>query len=151
MAILIEANARFVAAVMVCAFVLTVIVAAQELTGKELCGRLTAEEVSAAVGVGRTAQAGDDRCTYAKSGSPAIRLVNSTSDTREEFIELVKTLKGTVQDGPGGSVISSVAFDLQNGKTSAAWFILGKSPVELEFDRGLEIDKARALVEAARR
>jgi hypothetical protein len=27
-------------------------------------------------------------------------------------------------------VISAVAFDLANGKTSAAWFLLNKTPVE---------------------
>ena len=145
------ARHRLYTAVVVCAAAFSVGTAARELTGKELCQRLTAEEVSKSVGAGRTAEAGDDRCTYVKAGSPAVRLVNSRSETREEFIELVKTLKGTVQDGPGGSVLSSVAADLKNGTVSAAWFVLDKTPVELEFDRGLEVDRARALVEAARR
>ena len=122
-----------------------------DLTGKELCQRLTADEVTAVVGARRTAEAGDERCTFVNPSSPAIRLINSPSDTREEFIELVQALKGTVQDGPGGSVLSSVAFDLKNGTISAAWFMLDKTPVELEFDRGIEREKARALVEAARR
>ena len=127
------------------------VAAAAELTGRELCQRLTAEEVSAIVGAGRTAKEGEGRCTYSAPSRPDVRLVNSSSDTRAEFLELVRMLKGTTQDGPGGSVISAVAFDQQNGKTSAAWFMLGQSPVELEFDRGLEIEGARALVEAARR
>ena len=132
-------------------FACTAALLAAELTGRELCQRLTAEEVSAIVGAGRTAKEGDGRCTYSAPSRPDVRLMNSTSDTRAEFLELVKMLKGSTADGPGGSVISAVAFDQQNGKTSGAWFMLGQTPVELEFDRGLEPDRARALVEAARR
>jgi hypothetical protein len=124
---------------------------AAELTGRQLCERLTAAEVSAIVGAGRTAKEGDGRCTYSAAGRPDVRLTNSTSETRAEFLELVKMLKGTTQDAPGGAVLSAVAFDQQNGKTSAAWFMLGASPVELEFDRGIEADRARALIDAARR
>jgi len=138
-------------AIAACVIACTTGAIAAELTGKELCQRLTADEVSAIVGAGRSAKAGEDRCTYSASGRPDIRLMNSNSDTRAEFVELVTMLKGSVQDGPGGSVISAVAFDKQNGKTSAAWFLLGKSAVELEFDRGLEVERARALVEAALR
>ena len=125
--------------------------AAADLTGKELCKRLTADEVGAVMGARWTAEATEDRCTFVSASTPAIKLINSPSDTREEFVELVQALKGAVQEGPGGSVLSSVAFDLKNGTISAAWFMLDKTPVELEFDRGTEIAKARALVEAARR
>jgi len=141
----------FWTAIAACCVTLGVSAAARELTGKELCQRLTAEEVSAVLGAGRTAKADDDVCTYAKASVPAVRLVNSRSDSRAEFVELVKTLKGTVVDGPGGSVISAVAFDQKNGTYSAAWFMLDKTPVELEFDRGVELEKARALIDAARR
>ena len=134
-----------------CWIALGTLVGARELTGKELCQRLTAEEVSAVVGAGRSAQIGEDRCTYVKPSVPAIRLLNSNSDTREELIELVKTLKGTVQDGPGGSIIYAVAFDLKNGETSGAWFMLNKTAVEIEFDGGLSLAQARALIEAASR
>jgi hypothetical protein len=130
---------------------LTIPLIARTLTGKELCQHLTGEEVGAVLGSPRTATAEDERCRYVRSGVPDLRLRNSPSDTREEFLDLVKTLKGSTQDGPGGSVISAVAFDLANGQTSAAWFLLNKTPVELEFDRGLEIEKARTLVEAALR
>ena len=139
----------YAAAALLCAS--SAVVVAAELSGRELCQRLTAEEVSTIVGAGRTAKEGDGRCTYSAPSRPDIRLMNSSSDTRAEFLELVKMLKGSTQDGPGGSVISAVALDQQNGKTSAAWFMLGQSAVELEFDRGLEIERARALVEAARR
>ncbi len=47
--------------------------------------------------------------------------------------------------------MSAVAFDKQTGKMSGVWFTLNGKPVELEFDGGLELDKARALVEAARK
>ena len=123
---------------------LAIPIIARTLTGKELCQRLTGEEVGSVLGSPRTATTEDERCSYVRSGVPDLRLRNSPSDTREEVLELVKTLKGSTQDGPGGSVISAVAFDLANGKTSAAWFLLNKSPVELEFDRGLETEKARA-------
>ena len=133
--------------------VLTAIVGltARQLSGGVLCERLTAAEVGAVLGSPRSAEIGEDRCTYLAASTPAVRLLNSTSDTRQEFVDLIKTLKGTVQDGPNGSVIAAVAFDLQNGTTSGAWFILNKTPVELEFDRGIEVAKARALVEAALR
>ncbi|MEO7157625.1 MAG: hypothetical protein ABI039_08695 [Vicinamibacterales bacterium] len=134
-----------------CVVASTAIAIAAEITGRELCQRLTAEEVSAVLGAGRSAKEGDGRCTYSAASRPDVRLMNSTSDSRAEFVEMVSMLKGTIQDGPGGSVISAVAFDQQNGKTSAAWFMLGQAAVELEFDRGLEVEKARALVEAARR
>ena len=64
------------------------VMAAPELSGRELCQRLTAEEVSTIVGAGRTAKEGDGRCTYSASSRPDIRLMNSSSDTRAEFLEL---------------------------------------------------------------
>jgi hypothetical protein len=124
---------------------------AAELTGRELCQRLTADEVSAALGAGRTAKEGDGRCTYAAPSRPDVRLMNSSSDTRAEFVESIKGLKGTIQEGPGGSALSALGFDQKNGKISGAWFMIGQWPVELEFDRGLEVERARAVIEAARR
>jgi hypothetical protein len=142
---------RLFAAATVMTTALGVALVARELPGKELCQRLTAEEVGAVLGSPRQANPEDEQCSYVRAGVPDLRLRQSPSETREEFLDLVKVLKGTAQPGPGGSVISSVAADQANGKISAAWFLLNKTPVELEFDRGVEIAQARALVEAALR
>jgi hypothetical protein len=123
----------------------------QELTGTQFCQRLTAEEVSTIVGAARTSKPDADRCTFFNAARPAIRFLNSNHETAAEFKDFVALLKGKVIDGPGGAIISAVAADLQNGKWSAAWFLVGKSPVEIEFDGGIELEKARAMIEAARK
>src|SRR5690242_15963128 len=58
---------------------------AGEMPGAELCKRLTADEMTAVVGSARSAKAEELRCTYDHEGRPAIRHMNSTSATREDF------------------------------------------------------------------
>lgn len=116
--------------------------------GKELCGRLSAAQLGTILGSPRTAEPTETQCKYTREGRPEIRLFLSRAPSREAFVKTIAGLGGKTQDGPGGAVFSLLGFDAKKGKISGLWTLSRKTPVELDFDAGLEPAQAKGIAEA---
>ena len=117
----------------------------------ELCKRLTAAAVDAAMSDSRTAGPGAyGGCVFQQASIPDIHFVNSGDATHAKHVATQEGLPGKCTDGPQDAALCSTGFDMKYGKVSNIWFTLDGKPVEIQADGGLEPDVALKLLKAAR-